>query len=58
MDQRLIMLIGAVLIIAGVVWYLAPMQGVEPTATAPEASAPAEPATDTTTPETPAPTTP
>jgi hypothetical protein len=58
MDQKLILIIVAVLIIAGVVWYVAPMQDTGPTAAAPEASTPATPASDTTTPETPAPATP
>ena len=51
-SRRLLMLIAAVLIVVGVVWYLAPMEGTEPMATAPEASTPAD------TPETPATTTP
>jgi hypothetical protein len=55
------MLIAAVIIVIGVVWYLAPMEGTEPTAAAPEASEPAAstPAAPAeTTPETPATTTP
>jgi hypothetical protein len=57
MDRRLLMLIAAVIIVAGVVWYLAPMQSTEPMA--PEAPAATTPeATPEATPETPATTTP
>jgi flagellar basal body-associated protein FliL len=65
-SKRLLILVVAVIIVAGAVWYLAPMGGTESTATAPEASAPAAttpasaPAetTPAATPETPATTTP
>jgi hypothetical protein len=49
MDRRLLLLLAAIVIVAGVVWYLVPMQGTEPMTATPEAAPPAA-----TTPETPA----